>query len=535
MKLVFDNFMGAIPRLLPEKLPLTHAAESLNSVVEDGLCKPLKGLGASMGVTLALGTKTLFHYPVGAGFWLSFNDDADVVLSPVSGNNEGRVYWTRPSAVPQMSVFDIIATAAPYPSASYDLGVPRPVSAPVATVTGTLSSSATVDEIVGLIYVQTYVSAYGEESQPSPISATVEVGPGQAVSLSVPGTGPGGNRDIQFKRIYRDDGGLGYKFVVEIPVATTTYTDNAQPYTIQGAELETWEWDTPPAGLLGLTSLANGVLAGFVDNVVYLSEPLRPHAMPSIYRKRFIYDVVGLASFSQGAIVLTREKPFLLVGSDPLSMQDIPLDHDQGCVSKASIVDAGEYVIYAGPNGLSVAGAQGARLITGQLWETEQWKALNPESIRGYLWKGWYVGFYDTGTEQGSFMVPVNTVDHVVFTELTVDAAFVKPGESNLTVADADTLRLWNEGANLVQTRRTKVVEFNGDSVFTALRVRAESYTDTVVEVWLNGVLHATKTPTSDGMMRMAARRCRNLQLKITGSDVVRSVELAGNPWELGA
>lgn len=535
MKLTFGPFTGALPRLLPEQLPEGAAAYQMNARAEDGLIKPLGNLGPDLGETLAPNTRTLFWYPHGAGFWLSFDDDADVVLSPVSGNNEGRVYWTRPSEVPQMSVIDVIATAPPYPSASYDLGVPRPEGTITVTVTGTLDPEATVDEIVGLTYTYTYVSAYGEEGQPVAVSDTHEIGPDQTADLTIPGTGPGGNRNITHKRLYRDDGGQGYRLLVELPVAVTEYHDDTEPYTVTGAELESWEWDPPQAGLRGLTAGPNGVLAGFDGNSVYLCEPYWPHAWPSIYRQRFTHKVVGLVGTSQGFVVLTEARPWLLMGTEPATVQQLWLDHDEGCLNKASIVDAGEFALYAGPNGLSAVSAQGAQLITGAVLDLDDWKALAPATIRAYQWDGWYLGFYDNGTVQGGFLWPIRRGDHIALTDRTITAAHQAATEADLTVVANNQLQRWDAGAPLVHERHSRVIEFSTAMAFSCLRLRAESDLGTDIELWLDGALHTTLTPTNNQVIRFASQRCRTLQLRTRGRDVIRAIELAGNPWELGA
>jgi hypothetical protein len=216
-------------------------------------------------------------------------------------------------------------------------------------------------------------------------------------------------------------------------------------------------------------------------------------------------------------------------------MQSAPIDHDQVCVSKRSVVDAGEYAVYAGPDGLSVISNQGGQIITSNVLSTDQWQDLKPESIHGYFWQGWYVGFYDTGIKQGSFMFNIMTRDHIIWSDLYCLAAFKVPGESSLTCAVFDELRQWAKGSEQAYTYETKEIEFNTDSGFTVLRVLAESYDSISVEVWLNESLYRTLTPTSEAPVLFPLERCEKLQLKINATDTIRKVELAGNVWELGA
>jgi hypothetical protein len=523
-----------LPKYLPEQLPINAAANSLNAIVKDGLLKPLKDLGADLGVALNVGTKTVFYYPFGAGFWFSFSDDTDVVLSPVSGNNEGRVYWTSESGLPQMGVAaTLTGGVAPYPTVSYNLGVPAPDSAISSVVTGT--ASAVENENVEFIYTYTYVTEAGEESAPAPVSALYTVGPDQTSTLTVPDTGVPGNYNIVQKRIYRSDGGNDYKLLDTIAVAVTAYTDTLDPYLVSGDAVASWDWDTPPTDLRGLTLLVNGILAGYTGNFVYLSEPYRPHAFPSQNIQRFDYDVVGLAAFSQGTLVFTSAKNYLLYGYEPLSMQTVPIDHDQVCVSKRSIVDAGEYAVYAGPDGLSVISNQGGQIISAGVLSTDQWQELDPSSIHGYFWQGWYIGFYDNGTKQGSFLFNVQTRDHIIWTDRYCDAAFKVPGESTITCTVNDSLRKWIDGSELPLTYETKIFEFKHVAVFTVLRVLAESYSNISIEIWMDDVLNTTVTVTSEAVVKFPMRRCTSLQLKIAATDTIRQIAMAGNVWELGA
>ncbi len=98
-------------------------------------------------------------------------------------------------------------------------------------------------------YVYTYVNDLGQESAPSPASATIQRPDGVTVTVTTPGfveTGISDDYGIVTKRLYRAvTGALGsvFRFVAEMPVATTEYVDILTDSQL-GEELESTYWNT---------------------------------------------------------------------------------------------------------------------------------------------------------------------------------------------------------------------------------------------------------------------------------------------------
>ena len=80
------------------------------------------------------------------------------------------------------------------------------------------------------------------------------------------------------------------------------------------------------------------------------SEPNLPHAWPHEYPIDF--DIVGIATYGQYVAVLTTSFPYLFQGIDPAAMSSSKVNLPQACVSKRSIIETGNGVIYASPDGL---------------------------------------------------------------------------------------------------------------------------------------------------------------------------------------
>src|SRR5699024_5795143 len=117
--------------------------------------------------------------------------------------------------------------SAPYPAASYDLGVPAPENEPSLSVSGTPPDDPA--DLVTRAYVYTYLSELDEESAPSPASVSVDVGPDQTVAVSGLDAGPtSGSYNLDRKRLYRaaqGASGAAFQLVAELPLATTSVND----------------------------------------------------------------------------------------------------------------------------------------------------------------------------------------------------------------------------------------------------------------------------------------------------------------------
>ena len=250
-------------------------------------------------------------------------------------------------------------------------------------------------------WVYTYVSDLGEEGPPSRASAIVKrgfdtAGGIQPVTITTD-SGPSGAYVINAKRIYRtitgSTGVTSYNFLVEIPVATTTYEDTAQG-SVLGEELPSEDWMPPPETLKGLISLPNGVLAGFDGRDVYFSEPFQAHAWPRAFVQNVSHDIVGLGVFGTTVVVCTTGPPYIISGTDPASYAAAQGELEQACVSKRSIATIDKQgVVYASPDGLVLVGPGGARIITDAAYDLKTWRALGPEGLIGAYHDRRYVGF----------------------------------------------------------------------------------------------------------------------------------------------
>ena len=303
-----------------------------------------------------------------------------------------------------------IISGSSYPQASFRLGVPAPANAPTTSKTGTPDATQTPDDVS---YVYTFVTAFGEEGPPSLASTSFERTDTETVTISLPSSDhPSGNYNFGAgakKRVYRSNTGstnTQFQFLAEVPFTTVSVSDTTSSFAL-GEVLPSDTWIGPPdddtslypdGPMQGLIAVANGVFAGFTGKRLCLSEPFLPHAWPVDYRITLEEDIVAIGSVTNGIVALTDGAPYFVTGIDPSAMTAVKLDIAQACINKRSVVDMGDYLLYAGPDGLvAVSGGEG-EVVTNGLISPKQWNDdFNPTTYRAFRHENTYVAFYSGG------------------------------------------------------------------------------------------------------------------------------------------
>lgn len=314
--------------------------------------------------------------------WVEFvSADTDVLRTQVVGDTFDRYYWASPVDVPRYMTQAQMIAGAPALASAYILGIPTP-----GAITGSVSggSSSTLKSVA---YVQTFVSAYGEEGQPSaPLLFTAQkIDATYTITLAAAaGADLGTTRNLTKSNIYRTitaaNGVTTFFFVAQVPIATTTYADNAAVSTdavvANNAILSSTNWSGPPSDLQGWVSLGNGIVAGFRQNEIWFCEPFRMHAWPAIYTLAVEYPIVGLGVQNQSLVVCTEGFAYTVSGVTPSSMSLQKLAGLVPCTSRGSIVSAVDGVCFSTPQGLALVNAAGMVIATKELIRKDKWNAL---------------------------------------------------------------------------------------------------------------------------------------------------------------
>lgn len=536
MIIMIDRFSGMSEAVSPRLLNENYAVSAVNCRLGSGALEPLR---ATSVVTAALGAyDTIARYY--DNFWFTFSGDVDLARSPIAYDTTERIYWTG-ETYPRQTRADIATTVAPYPSNDYRLGVPVPgVIAP--SVTG-----APDPEQAGLensvYYVVCAVTAWGEEGPPSDPTGPSVITDGQEVTLTLPSVPTGAyNFGVGAKwRIYRSNSGTAstaFQYLADVAMGTAQFLDTVSSSAL-GEVIPSTLWDAPPdddAGrypsgqMLGLKALANGVMVGFSGNTLVYSEPYLPHAWANSYPIN--NTIVSLSVTSQGVLVGTTGKPVLAVGLDPRAISLQELDEDRACVSKRSMVDMGEFAIYASQDGLIGFENGSLSLLTSALFTREQWQRFNPASIHAYRWEGGYVAFYDNAGTQGGFIFrPGDQEAGFIELDFYARAGYYDSEQDQLYLVVGTDLVTFDTGAAQTFSWTSKVFQPPVPVSMSALQVHAESFPVSVT-ITRDGV-DEVYSVANDSPMRIAAGRNKTLQLKIESSATVYDIALSDSIMEL--
>ncbi|MAK71172.1 MAG: hypothetical protein CMF19_03875 [Idiomarinaceae bacterium] len=598
-----DRFSGIAPGVAPNLLAEQFAQIAENIDFESGSIAPIRNPSSSVE-TVGGSTQSIYYYENSVqNVWLAFDDPlVNVVEGPIPGDTYERLYWTGDGAFPKMSVQTRIYGdgTAPFPENFWRLGVPAPDSTPSVSIANTLDDTVTPDDVS---YVYTFVTAYGEEGPPSEPSTVSEFTPStQTATIQLPAYG-GTSTYINFarKRIYRSNTGstnTTFQLVDDVPYATPSITDNRAGSELQEVlPSETWigppDDDTtlyPDGPLLGLTPVANGIFAGFTGKRLCLSEPYLPHAWPISYRITLEEDIVGIGTTANGVVCLTNGKPYFVTGVDPSAMTALQVDLAQACVNRASIVDMGEYILYAGPDGLcAVSGTEG-RVVTKGLISPEQWNAdFSPTTIKAFRHEGKYIAFYNLGSApyastdyRGWVFDP--RADEAAISTITSDRQVYggwnnpKTGELSFIDALSSTstsrdIKIWEGSVGSGSDKRrpatwkSKKVVFPAPTSISWVYVLADNYPQPIsgnpinydyvlrIKVWADGTLLAdyhlssdnphdlkintpaslTSSQVAEPVMRLPAKQAREWEVQVQTHKPVREICLAQTLDELKA
>lgn len=505
MRLRVTDPKGLAPSVDPLVLADNAAQVALDGVFEAGKFRPLREPVFQEEPSKTGDIQTIYKMN---STWLNWIHPVSVCRSPIANDEWRRLYFAGGDQFkPQMTTEDLAMSGDDWPGVSYDLGVPAPTTTPGVTVTGTVTDDdPTLEET--LYYVECYVSAYGEEGPPGPVSSEVTVAPGQEVQLSglanVPG---GGSYNIAHRRIYRvntGSSGADWQLVLPsayagglIPLSVSSVLDDCSSASL-GSVMVSADYDLPPEDLHSMIQLPCGAFAGLSGNQICFSEPYQPHAWPVKYRMSFDFDGVSIGGYGNYILVTTEGSPYVIVGTHPESMST-PERAEEGyaCVSARGMVDMGYSLIYPAVDGLRYAGISGVKNLTDGKISEEDWRALKPDTIHAYLWQGKYVAFWDNSNSAGTegFIFDPSTGD-LAYHGVAATAGFRDPLTGLLSVVTDAGICLWDAGPQLSAVWKGKLFKL-GDSIpLSCAQVLADGYPVTV-RYWGDGRLKRTREVNS--------------------------------------
>lgn len=205
-----------------------------------------------------------------------------------------------------------------------------------------------------------YNSSTGSESGPSPLTPTYNVASGGTISFTnIPTT-----TEADKIRLYRVGGVLSsFALVAQLDAGTTSFVDTIPDTDIDGRILTSELYLPAPVGLTYLEE-SSGMVFGAVGSTVRFTPIGKPDAWPEAYSIPFGTTVVGLAEVTNGVLVFTKTKTYILVGTGPDTLTKQLIDPNQGCLSATSIQKVAGAAIWVSSNGICTSSGGPAQVIT---------------------------------------------------------------------------------------------------------------------------------------------------------------------------
>lgn len=445
-----EDFGGMVPRLSSRLLPPNMATVARNTKLLNGeargfrtprILTDLSDESFTVLRAFRLQYPELYDlYGATDEFWLSFDSrDVDVVRSPIINDLYDRYYWAGDGRPMYNTRNRIVAGSDPF-----YLGVPRPDNAP--TVTPPAGSNVT------RAYVYTFVSAYGEESQPS--EPTLATGTSGSWTISALDTtvNQSAFRNVTRKRIYRTVPGNNsslFFFVTEINLAESSHIDlQADDDVAANNTLESTDWGEPVTDMEGFVVMPNGYLVGWAGRRLLFSEPYRPHAWPASYELSTEYEIVGLAVWGSTLVIGTKSQPYIGQGTTPSAFVMQKMDAVEPCLSRRGMVATVAGAYYPSINGLALLNTNGVQIITKDILTKEEWAEYSPSNIFAAQLGMQYIAFNSTSV--GFIFNPTEPKTKLVELDAFVDIVGIETDKytGNVNLIRADRVYDWDpEGA----------------------------------------------------------------------------------------
>jgi len=526
-------FKGEVPRVADKLLPVEYASSAINCDLESGNLQPLKGVSSVQDV----GATCTSIYKMSTSY-LQWAANVNVVKSLVA--DSGNRILISGDGYPKETNASLAIGSGTYPSATRRLGIPAPTNA----LTVTLNGTAGEDIVHSSSYVYTIVGEWADgsvvESAPSVATDVFDVYSDITPRLTgfVDATATGVyTTHFRIYRLNSGTTGAEYQYVDDIAV-TETYLDDTVLDADLGEVLPTTYWTAPESTLTGLIATSHGLVFGFDGNTIYPSEIFIPYAYPSIYSLVTESDIVGLGYTGSLVVVLTETVPYMLIGQEPETLSLRRLGHPQSCVAARSIVNIPGGVVYASPDGLYKIDESGlGTLVTRNVMTKEQWKALIPANLIGFLYDEYYIGFF-SGTTAG-FSLNLNSGEYktIAMTQNVYGGTYSPESDLLYLIQAKSSVReivSWQSGSDLDYTWISKIFTSTVREVYTACKVCGTFTAGSVtLSFYVDGVLGGTKVVTSDSIFRINIKGCTSFHVKAVGKATIDRILVGGSVNEI--
>jgi len=240
-------------------------------------------------------------------------------------------------------------------------------------------------------YCYTYASSvYGYESAPSPLTEETEI----LGDTTLTGFVASSNPLVDQYKVYRIGGDITNLTLIETySDSTTSVLDNKSDLSIAENDLLMTTGSTKPPDGLNHLSLYNSTLFASLDSKLYFSETALPNNWSELNTIEVSDTIIGMGATQNGLLIFTRNKTFLLRGTDASNFSLILLNGEQGCIDHSTISYINNMLVWVSLDGICSSIGAGVTNMTEQ--------RLGKISLNTYgsvVSNNKYYLFHETGT-----------------------------------------------------------------------------------------------------------------------------------------
>lgn len=382
-------------------------------------------------------------------------------------------------------------------------------------------------------YTTTCLNNWKEESPPGP-PAQIDVTYVQAVAVTLTAVDFTGYRPLSAYRTYRTMGASPTYLLVH-ESTELAYTDTSHKAVDVKGSLETIDYEAPPPKLDAMIALVGGSFVGFSGNMLYMSEPYRPHTWQ--HQLSFQKNVRGVCQAPQALLVTTAEGCYLVSGADPASMQPYALPVPQAGIAQRSMAALDGISVFASNDGIvAVDGAQASLRGSQQLFARDDWQRrygaiLGDASMRFAWHDGSLVA--TSATQPLGFLIRFDGMDAGQYTQFNerYDATFQLPVADTLYYAVGKDIFAFRGGLEYAYTWHSRDYIWRRPRNLGAGFIRSSG--PVTLTLYVDGQQWHQMTVASGYFRLPAGRSGLRWSVKLEGTAIVSELYIARSLAEL--
>jgi hypothetical protein len=296
-----------------------------------------------------------------------------------------------------------------------------------------------------------------------------------------------------------------------------------------GVALPSLDWDLPESGMTGLVSMPNGFFAAYKNNMLYFSEPFRPHAWP--YGMSFPNNITGICTDAQSLVVTTNTGGYMVLGSLPSNMSQQKLPLPQAGIAQRLMVNLEGAVAYASSDGIVlVQGSQSTMTLSQKFYSREDWRStfatIADDARFGYT--DGYLVMVSSQEAKGIIIRLDEAAGTLTQFNETFDSMFYLPITDTLYYSKGAAVYRLRDGSASYYTLDWWSKEFTLPNFtnFGAFFIRCTA--STVVSIYVDAALWHTFTAATTGYYRLpAGKRAVRWSVRVQTTGKIEEIALA--------